>query len=219
MSVNLKKGANISLTKLAEGTGSTLREVVVACGWDVNRQKGGLFSRRNDYDLDLTAAGLDASGKVPGGDDPSDRGYQEWFVHANHRYPANESILFGGDNRTGSGSGDDEQIKVDLSEVPAHIDRIVFAVVIWRAEERRQRFGLVENAFIRVFDQRTGEEFTRYDLGADFQDETLVVFGELYRRGDEWKFRAIGQGYHALKYRQEYGIRPAFETDYARFNN
>jgi tellurium resistance protein TerD len=215
MSTSLVKGGNISLTKAG---GASMQRVVVACGWDVN-QKSGLFNRGSDYDLDLTAAGLDTSGMVPNLMDPTDRDYQEWFIHANHRYPSSESVRFMGDNRTGAGEGDDEQIKVDLKRVPANIERIVFAVVIWRAEERGQKFGNVQNAFIRVFNEDTGEELTRYDLGAEFSDETLVVFGELYRRGVEWYFRAIGHGYKAAVYRQQHNIERAFETEYARFAN
>ena len=114
---------------------------------------------------------------------------------------------------------DDELIKVDLDKVPDHITRIVFSVVIWRAEERRQRFGSVRNAFIRIFDEETREEIVRFDLGTEFSDETLVMFGELYRRGTEWKFRAVGQGYAAAEYRRALGIQRAFETDYARYRN
>ena len=121
MSVRLQKGGNISLVK----GGSPLRRAVVACGWDVNLNRG-----EPDYDLDLTAAGLDESGRVPATMDPTDHGYQEWFVHANHRKPSGKSIIFMGDNRTGKGDGDDELIKVDLDKVPDHITRIVFSVVI-----------------------------------------------------------------------------------------
>lgn len=217
MGANMQKGGNVSLTKLAKGAGVLLTDVVVACGWDA-KQKGGLLRQGETYDLDLTAAALDASGKVPSQNDPTDPYYQEWFIHANHRYPSGRSIVFAHDNRTGEGDGDDEQIGADLTKVPSFIERIVYAVVIWRAKEREQKFGNVKNAFIRVYDQTTGREFARYDLGADFSNETLVVFGELYRRGDEWKFRAIGQGYAAATYRLEYNIQKEFELEYARDN-
>jgi len=207
MSVKLIKGGNIVLTK----AGSRLQRVVVACGWDANQSHGPA------YDLDLTAAALDASGKVPSTMDPADPEYQLWFVHANHRETPNNCITFMGDNRTGEGEGDDELMTIDLRHVPDNIESILFAVVIWLALQRMQKFGNVHNAFIRVFDESNpDEELARYDLGADFSEETLVVFGELYRRGDEWKFRAVGQGYDAADYRKQYGIVRAFETEYAR---
>ena len=100
-----------------------------------------------------------------------------------------------GDNLTGAGEGDDEQIKVDLSKVPGSVTRIAFTATIYEAEERRQNFGMVSNAFIRIFNEATGEELLRYDLGEDFSIETAVVFGELYKNNGEWKFNAIGSGY------------------------
>ena len=100
-----------------------------------------------------------------------------------------------GDNLTGAGDGDDEQIKIDLSKIPANITKIAFTVTIYDAEARRQNFGQVSNAFVRIFNEVTGEEILRYDLGEDFSIETAVVFGELYKNGDEWKFNAIGSGY------------------------
>jgi tellurium resistance protein TerD len=212
--VNLQKGGNVSLTKLAEAAGTTLRHAVIACGWDVNQSLFG-----SNFDLDLSAVGLDASGKVPHQQDPTDGDYQEWFIFANHRHDSRRAIVFMGDNRTGSGKGDDELIKVDLANVPDSITRIVFQVVIWRAKERRQKFGKVKNAFIRIFDEATGEEFTRYNLGAEFSNETLVIFGELYRHNGEWKFRAIGQGYDAAAFRAQHGIERPFETEYARYSN
>jgi tellurium resistance protein TerD len=219
MSVNLSKGGNISLVKAAEDAGVTLDRLVVAAGWDVNKKKGGLFNREKDYDLDVSAAGLDASGKVPDRDDPTDRGWQQWFIWANHRHPGNKSVQFMGDNRTGAGEGDDELIEVTLSNVADDIQKIKFGVVIWRAEERGQKFGNVQNAFIRIYDKQTRTELARYDLGSEFSDETFVVFGELYRHNGEWKFRAIGQGYNAAAYRQEHNIKKKFETDYARYND
>ncbi len=211
-SINLSKGGNISLTKIA---GAALQNVVIACGWDANRKKGG-----KSYDLDVSAVGLDASGEVPNIDDPTDAGYQEWFIYANHRKDSRGSVVFMGDNRTGEGEGDDELIEVALTRVPVEIERIVFAVVIWQADQRGgQRFGDVDNSFIRVFDKSTGNEFARYNLGADFAEETLVMFGELYRRGEEWKFRALGEGYDAPTFRKQHNIARPFETDYARYSN
>lgn len=220
MGVLLTKGQNISLTKNSSGGSKSL---AVGCGWDVNEAAGRSLFRRSSsqpYDLDLSAAGLDASGKVPHMQDPTDAGHQEWFIYANHRCPSNRSILFMGDNRTGEGEGDDEQITVDLELIPPIIERVVFAVVIWRADERGgQRFGRVKNAFIRVFDPATGDEIARYNLTDEFTNETLVMFGELYRHNGEWKFRAIGQGYDAVRYRQELAIAPPFEHEYARYRD
>lgn len=217
MGVNMTKGGNISLTKVAEQSGVSLDDVIVACGWDA--KKGGLFAGKG-YDLDLSAACLDTSGKVPDETDPIDPGWQNWHIWANHRFPANRCLDFKGDNRTGAGDGDDEMIEVKLADVPAKIERIVFGVVIWQARERGgQTFGEVKNSFIRVFDKRTRQEFARYDLGAEFADETFVMFGELYRRAAEWKFRALGQGYDAASFRREFNIHRSFETDYARYAN
>jgi tellurium resistance protein TerD len=204
----LTKGGNVSLTKLASGT---LSRVSAAAGWDVNQDSGP------DFDLDLITAGVDKDGKVPTHDDPTDRGWQEWLICANHRHDAERTVIFTGDNRTGAGEGDDEITNVDLTRVPAYIDRIIFSVVIWRAQERGQQFGNVQNAFIRIFDTVTGEEFVRFNLGKEFADETLVIFGELYRRGNEWKFRAIGQGYDAAAFRAQHGIPYSFEYEYARY--
>ncbi|MGF7228506.1 MAG: TerD family protein [Candidatus Saccharibacteria bacterium] len=215
----MQKGGNVSLTKLAKDAGNPLRFVVVGCGWTAKRSLFG-----PGYDLDLSAAALDANGMVPYQQDPTDPGYQDGFVFANHRCPAAEYMRFMGDNRTGSKGGrrtkaDDEQIKLDLAKVPDHIERIVFQVVIWQAEERKQKFGNVEDAFIRIFDETTGEELVRFDIGAEFSEETLVVFGELYRRNGEWKFRAIGQGYNARAFRAQHGIDRPFEREYARYND
>ncbi len=115
-----------------------------------------------------------------------------FFGNLQHKSGA---VLHMGDNLTGAGDGDDEQIKVDLSKVPADITKIAFTVTIYEAEQRRQNFGQVNNAFIRVYNEETGEELVRYDLGEDFSIETAVVFGELYKNNSEWKFNAIGCGY------------------------
>ena len=177
MPVNLKKGQKVSLTKDNPG----LKSVVVGIGWDVNR-----FDTGGSFDLDSSAFLITDAGKVS---------RQEDFIfYGNLKHPSG-AVEHLGDNRTGEGEGDDEQIKVDLSKVPGNISKIAFAVTIYEAEERNQNFGQVNNAFIRIYNAETGEEMLRYDLGEDFSIETAVVFGELYRHNGEWKFNAIGSGF------------------------
>jgi len=177
MSVSLQKGQKVSLTKGKPG----LKNVVVGIGWDVNA-----FDTGGDFDLDGAAFLLTDSGKV------SDQ--TDFVFFGNLTHPSG-SVQHLGDNLTGVGAGDDEQIKIDLSKVPANISKIAFTVTIYEAEARHQNFGQVSNAFVRIFDETTGEELLRYDLGEDFSIETAAVFGELYKNGDEWKFNAIGSGY------------------------
>ena len=177
MPISLKKGQKVSLTKGNPG----LKNVVVGLGWDTNAYDTG-----SDFDLDAAAFCLTDSGKVSSQND------FVFFGNLNHQSGAVSHL---GDNLTGAGDGDDEQIKIDLSRVPAEITKIAFTVTIYEAEARRQNFGQVSNAFVRIFDENTGEELLRYDLGEDFSIETAVVFGELYKNGDEWKFNAIGSGY------------------------
>lgn len=177
MPVNLQKGQKVSLTKGNPG----LKKVVVGLGWDVNA-----FDTGGDFDLDAAAFLLGDSGKVAGSGD---------FVFYGNLKHESGSVQHMGDNLTGAGDGDDEQIKIDLSMVPASITRIAFTATIYEAEARRQNFGQVNNAFIRIYNEENGEEMLRYDLGEDFSIETAVVFGELYKNGDEWKFNAIGSGY------------------------
>ena len=129
---------------------------------------------------------LTDTGKVAGQGD---------FVFFGNLTHASGGVQHMGDNRTGAGEGDDEQICVDLSLVPGNITKIAFTVTIYEAEQRRQNFGQVNNAFIRIYNEQTGEELLRYDLGEDFSIETAAVFGELYKNGNEWKFNAIGSGY------------------------
>ena len=136
--------------------------------------------------MDAAAFLLTDSGKVADSKD---------FVFFGNLTHASGSVQHQGDNLTGVGDGDDEQIKVDLSKVPANITKIAFTVTIYEAEARRQNFGQVNNAFVRIYNEATGEELLRYDLGEDFSIETAAVFGELYKNGDEWKFNAIGSGY------------------------
>ncbi len=177
MPVNLKKGQKVSLTKENPG----LKRVVVGLGWDVNA-----FDTGGDFDLDAAAFLLTDSGKVKDSGD---------FVFYGNLKHTSGSVQHMGDNLTGAGDGDDEQIKVDLSMVPEDISKIAFSATIYEAEARRQNFGQVNNAFIRIYNEETGEEILRYDLGEDFSIETAVVFGELYKNGEEWKFNAIGSGY------------------------
>lgn len=176
MSVSLSKGGNVSLTKAAPG----LTSVVVGLGWDLRTTTGA------DFDLDASALLLDAGGKVP---------TDQHFVFFNNLKSPDGSVEHLGDNLTGEGEGDDEQVKVDLSTVPADVDKIVFPVSIYDAESRGQSFGQVRNAFIRVVNGDGSGEIARYDLSEDASTETAMVFGELYRNGTEWKFRAVGQGY------------------------
>lgn len=177
MAVSLKKGQKVDLTKTNPG----LKEVVVGLGWDVKRYDGG-----SDFDLDASVFMLADSGKVP-----SDA---EFIFYGNKKHESG-SVEHMGDNLTGAGEGDDEQIKINLATIPANISKIDFTVTIYEAEQRNQNFGQVENAFIRVLNAATGEELIRYDLTEDFSIETAVVVGELYRHGGEWKFNAIGSGF------------------------
>ena len=177
MSVSLQKGQKVSLTKDNPG----LTNVVVGLGWDVNQYDTG-----GDFDLDSAAFLLADNGKVS---------RQEDFVFFGNLSHPSGSVVHMGDNLTGAGDGDDEQIKINLSLVPANITKIAIVVTIYNAEERRQNFGQINNAFIRIYNEATGEEMIRYDLGEDFSIETAAVFGELYKNGSEWKFNAIGSGY------------------------
>lgn len=177
MPVNLQKGQKVSLTKGNPG----LKKVVVGLGWDVNA-----FDTGGDFDLDAAAFLLTDSGKVKDSGD---------FVFYGNLKHTSGSVEHMGDNLTGAGDGDDEQIRVDLAMVPGEISKIAFTATIYEAEARRQNFGQVNNAFIRIYNEETGEEMLRYDLGEDFSIETAVVFGELYKNGNEWKFNAIGSGY------------------------
>lgn len=177
MPISLKKGQKVSLSKDNPG----LSRVVVGLGWDVNA-----FDTGGDFDLDTAAFLLGESGKVTRAED--------FVFYGNLRHPSG-AVEHLGDNLTGQGDGDDEQIKIDLGRVPENITRIAFTVTIYEADERRQNFGQVANAFIRIVDEAKGEEILRYDLGEDFSIETAAVFGELYRHNGEWKFNAIGSGY------------------------
>jgi tellurium resistance protein TerD len=176
MGVSLSKGGNVSLTKAAPG----LSAVNVGLGWDVRTTTGA------DFDLDASALLCGADGKVVS---------DQHFVFFNNLKSPDGSVEHTGDNLTGQGEGDDEMIKVNLATVPAQVEKIVFPVSIHEADARGQSFGQVSNAFIRVVNQADNAELARYDLSEDYSTETALVFGELYRNGAEWKFRAVGQGY------------------------
>lgn len=176
MALTLQKGGNLSLSK----TDPSLTKLIVGLGWDPRATDG------TEFDLDASAFLLSAGGKV--------RGEQD-FIFYNQLKSVDGSVEHTGDNRTGAGDGDDEVIKVDLSRVPAEVDKIAFTVTIHDAELRKQNFGQVGGAFIRIVNEVTGAEVVRYDLAEDASTETAMIFAELYRNGNEWKFRAIGQGY------------------------
>ncbi|WP_242890115.1 TerD family protein [Actinomadura litoris] len=176
MGVSLSKGGNVSLTKQAPG----LSAVTVGLGWDLRTTTG------TDFDLDASALVLDAAGKIL---------TDQHFVFFNNLRTPDGGVEHTGDNTTGEGEGDDEQLKVNFGALPATAERVAFAVSIYDADTRSQNFGQVRNAYIRVLNQSDGAEMARYDLSEDASMETAMVFGELYRSGAEWKFRAVGQGY------------------------
>ena len=177
MGITLAKGQKVDLTKSNPG----LKNIVVGLGWDVNKYDGG-----HSFDLDTAAFLTAGNGKVTTDTD--------FVFYNNLRHPSG-AVVHLGDNLTGVGAGDDEQIKVSLDQVPANIERIAFTVTIHEAMERNQNFGQVSNSYIRVMDEATGTELIRYDLGEDFSIETAIVVGELYRHNGEWKFNAVGSGY------------------------
>ena len=177
MPINLTKGQKVDLTKGNPG----LKNIMVGLGWDVNA-----FDSGADFDLDAAAFMLGDNGRCPT--------EKEFIFYGNLEHPS-KSVKHMGDNLTGEGEGDDEQIHVELQKIPANVSRIAFTVTIYDAESRRQNFGQVSNAFIRIVDEATNMELIRYDLGEDFSIETAVVVGELYRHSGEWKFNAIGSGF------------------------
>lgn len=177
MAVNLKKGQKVDLTKGRPG----LTKVIVGLGWDVNQFDG------SDFDLDASAFMLGADGKVAQVQD---------FIYYNNLKGENDCIVHTGDNLTGEGEGDDEQLIIDFSKVPDRVQKIAITVTIYEAVERRQNFGLVSNAFVRVVDANTNQELLRYDLSEDYSTETALVFCELYRHNGEWKFAAVGSGFN-----------------------
>ena len=177
MAVSLSKGQKVDLTKGNPG----LTKVLVGLGWDVNKYDGGA-----DFDLDAAAFLTKDNDKVASDED---------FVFYNNLKHKSGAVEHMGDNRTGEGEGDDEEIKIDLAKVPASVAKIAFTVTIDQAQERGQNFGQISNAYIRVVDDATNRELIRYDLGEDYSIETAVVVGELYRHGSDWKFNAIGSGF------------------------
>ncbi|APT46071.1 TerD family protein [Bacillus safensis] len=177
MAIQLSKGQRVDLTKTNPG----LTKVMIGLSWDTNKYSGGA-----EFDLDASAFLVDANNRCQQDTD---------FVFYNNLQHPSGSVTHTGDNRTGEGDGDDEQILVDFSKIPANIDRIGITVTIHDAEARSQNFGQVSNAFVRVVNEEGGEELIRFDLGEDFSIETAVVVCELYRHGNDWKFNAIGSGF------------------------
>jgi tellurium resistance protein TerD len=176
MGVSLSKGGNVSLSKLDPN----LTAITIGLGWDARATDG------QDFDLDASAFLLGVSGKVASDGD---------FIFYNNMKSGNGAVEHTGDNRTGEGEGDDEQVKASLATMPAAIDKIAIAVTIHDAEARKQNFGMVQGAFIRIVNTATDAELAKFDLSEDFSTETAVIFGEVYRHGAEWKFRAVGQGF------------------------
>lgn len=177
MAINLTKGQKISLTKECP----SLREITVGLGWDINGYSGGF-----DFDLDASCFICGDNGKVRSDED---------FIFYSNLVSADGSVKHTGDNRTGSGDGDDEEIIVDLSKVADNVSKIAFTVTIYDAIKRNQNFGQVSNAYVRLIDNLTGKELLRFNLGEDFSIETAIVVCELYKYNGEWKFNAIGSGY------------------------
>ena len=177
MPINLTKGQKVNLSKDNPG----LKNILVGLGWDVNA-----FDSGADFDLDASAFVAGANGKCPTDTD---------FIFYGNLEHQSGAVKHMGDNLTGEGDGDDEQIEVDLSMVPGNIEKIAFTVTIYDAEKRRQNFGQVSNAYIHILDTATNTELLRFDLGEDFSIETAVVVGELYKHNGEWKFNAIGSGF------------------------
>lgn len=173
---SLLKGGNVSLTKNAPG----LTNIAIGLGWNIRQTEGAAF------DLDASVFMVNADGKIRSDND---------FIFYNNRVSTCHSVEHMGDNRTGEGEGDDELIKVDLEKVPSDISKIVVGVTIYDADSRRQNFGMVNSAFIRVVNQADNVEIARFDLTEDMSTETAMLFGEVYRHNNEWKFRAIGQGF------------------------
>jgi tellurium resistance protein TerD len=176
MAVSLSKGGNVSLSKEAPN----LSAILIGLGWDARSTDGA------EFDLDASLFMLGENGKVRADGD---------FIFYNNLKSADGSVVHTGDNRTGVGEGDDEAIKVNLKQVPANVSRLSVCVTIHEAESRKQNFGMVANAFIRIVNEADKKEIARYDLSEDASTETAMIFGEVYRNGTEWKFRAIGQGY------------------------
>jgi len=177
MAIQLSKGQRIDLTKTNPG----LSKGIIGLGWDTNKYTGG-----QDFDLDACAFLVDENGRCVNDHD---------FIFYNHREHPSGGVIHTGDNRTGEGDGDDEQLLVDFSKIPSYVHRIGISVTIHEGEQRNQNFGQVSNAFVRFVNEQTNEELLHYDLGEDFSIETAVVICELYRHNGEWKFQAVGSGF------------------------
>ncbi len=177
MTINLSKGQKIDLTK----GNPSLRRAVIGLGWDTNKYSGG-----GDFDLDASAFLVGSNGKTNNDLD---------FIFYNNLEHSTGSVIHTGDNRTGEGEGDDEQLIVEFSKIPSDIDKIAITVTIYDAIARAQNFGQISNAFVRVVNEETNEEILRYDLSEDFSVETALIFCEIYRNNGEWKFSAIGSGF------------------------
>ena len=176
MAISLSKGGNVNLSKEAPG----LNKIMVGLGWDARATDGAAF------DLDASAFLVKLDGKVRSDSD---------FCFYNNKVVAGGAVQHTGDNLTGAGEGDDETVKVELSKIPADLDKVVFAVTIHEADARKQNFGQVNHAFIRIVNEDGGQEIARYDLSEDASIETAMIFGEIYRVGADWKFKAVGQGF------------------------
>ena len=176
MAVSLVKGCNVSLTKEAP----TMNVAMVGLGWDARVTDG------QPFDLDASVFAVGDDGKVLS---------DQHFIFFNNKTSPDGAVEHQGDNRTGEGDGDDESVKIDLTKVSADIKKLVFAVTIYDAEVRKQNFGMVSNSFMRVYNNDNAAEIARFDLSEDASTETAMIFGELYRHGAEWKFKAVGQGF------------------------
>ncbi len=177
MAINLVKGQKIDLTK----GNPSLKKIIIGLGWDTNKYSGGF-----DFDLDASVFLVGSNGRT---------NHDEDFIFYNNLKSRNEAVIHTGDNRTGQGDGDDEQILLEFAKMPADVDKMAVTVTIHEAEQRGQNFGQVSNAYVRVINEDTGEEVLRYDLGEDFSIETAIVVCEIYRNGSEWKFSAVGSGF------------------------
>ena len=176
MAISLQKGGNVNLSKEAP----TMTKMVVGLGWDTRATDGAAF------DLDAVGFVLNNAGKVRKDSD---------FIFFNNKQNAEGSVVHGGDNRTGDGDGDDETIMIDLSKMPADVEKVAVCVVIYDAEGRKQNFGQVSRAYVRILNDANQQEVARYDLSEDGSTEAAMIFGEVYRNGSDWKFKAVGQGF------------------------
>ena len=174
--INLSKGAKVNLSKEAPG----LKKIMFGLGWDCNRYSGG-----DDFDLDASCFLVNAMGRTTA----------DGFIFYNNLMGPNKCVIHQGDNRTGEGEGDDEQIYIDLDLIPENIDKIAITVTIDAADQRHQNFGMVSNAYCRLVNTETDKEEIRFNLGEDFSVETAIVVGEVYRHNGDWKFNAVGQGF------------------------